>query len=147
MKYIAGIDPGLVTGVAIVDIDSDYSETFSRKYFPFSDLCDFLISKGEPIIIAADVAVAPDAVRKIAANFGASLYSPAYDILVDEKKEITEGAHCENAHERDALAAALAAKREFFRMFRKIDGALERKNLLEIKSEVKELLVKKEAGI
>lgn len=145
MKYIAGIDPGLVTGVAIVDVDSDYSETFSRKYFSFNDVCDFLISKGEPIIIATDVAAAPDAVKKIAANFGARLYIPRCDIRVDEKKEIAKGAG-DNAHERDALAAALSAKKEFFRMFRKIDSALERKNLPEIKSEVKELLVKGEAG-
>ncbi len=146
MKFIAGIDPGLATGIAVVDVNSDYCEAFSRKNFSFSDVCSFLISKGEPIIIAADVADAPGTVKRIASNFGARLRCPKADISIDEKKSLTMDVHCSNAHERDAMAAALAAKKEFSALFRKIDAALESRNLPEIRYEVKELLVKGEAG-
>jgi uncharacterized protein len=146
MKYIAGIDPGLVSGIAIIDVNSKNYKLYSEKNFSFSSICSFLIENGDPIIIATDVASIPNSVKKIASSFGARLYKPAEDISVLRKKNLTKNTGYKNLHERDALAAALTAKKEFVSLFEKIDYSLEKRKLSHMRYEIKELLVKGEAG-
>lgn len=146
MKLIAGIDPGKTAAVALVDISSDFVKVFSRRDFSISDICNYLIEHGGPIIIATDKGNPPAAIKKIASSFNARFFSPEKDLGISEKKDITKNFTFDNDHEQDALAAALYAKKEFSGLFEKIDYTLEKKNLLHMSDSVKELLVKNEVG-
>jgi len=146
MKLIAGVDPGMITAVAVVDIESDFYETYSGRNFTFTEVCDHLVSIGEPVIVCVDTMHAPETVRRVAAAFNARLYYPKRDLYIGEKKRITAGTNVKNDHERDALASALFAKSFFSPLFSKVDKHLEDKSLSRLSAEVKELLVKNEAG-
>lgn len=146
MKFIAGIDPGTTTGIAIADISSDYYETFSARNFSVSDACDFLLAKGKPVAVASDVRPAPDGVRKIASAFNARLATPPRDLALQEKRRLIGARLFGTLHERDALSAALFAKQHFSELLRKVDYALERKGRSAARDEVKELLIKRKAG-
>jgi predicted RNase H-like nuclease (RuvC/YqgF family) len=140
-KLIVGIDPGTTAAVAVVDISSDYYEVYSARGFAFSDACDYIITRGSPIVVSADKTKSNSA-RKTAAAFSARLWLPAADITNTEKDEITKDFIFSNDHERDALAAALSAKEYFRPLFEKIDRQVEKS----IADDVKELIIKNEAG-
>lgn len=145
MKLIVGVDPGMRTGVAAVDAESDYYKTFTTRG-SVGDVCSLAISEGEPIIIATDKAKLPDFVRKVSSSFNARYFSPAKDASIEEKKKITRDMRYANSHEMDALASALSAKKEYSRMFGRVDAFLKDKGMLRISGEVKELLVKGDAA-
>ena len=147
MKIIVGVDPGTTTGIAILGIksDSDFCKTFSYKGVPFSRLCDYISENGNPVIIACDVKKPPALVKKIASAFNAVLSKPRRTIKVSEKRRLVKIA-TKNKHERDALAAALLAKKRFSILFRKVDSTLKRKNLLHMNEDIKELLIRRKAG-
>jgi predicted RNase H-like nuclease (RuvC/YqgF family) len=146
MKLIAGIDPGMITGVAVVSIGSEFYSASSRRSLTFSEICDHLVALGEPIIISVDTVHIPETVKRVAAAFGARIYSPKRDLYIGEKKSIVSGKITKNDHERDSLAAALSAKSFFSALFRKVEANLERKALGHLADDVKELLVKQDAG-
>jgi predicted RNase H-like nuclease (RuvC/YqgF family) len=149
MKLIVGIDPGTTTGVAMLDMDpfSSFCQTFSSRGASFSRLCDYISENGEPVIIACDVKKPPNLVKKTASTFNAVLSKPRKTITVAEKKKIAKSfAVFNNKHERDALVAALLAKKKFSIMFRKVDSILKTRDLTHLTDDIKELLVKKRAG-
>ena len=146
MKLIVGVDPGMITAVAAVDINSDFYYTFSKRSFSFSEICDHLVNVGEPVVVATDTMHMPDAVRKISSAFNSRYFLPKRDLLVGEKKRLIEEKDVGNEHERDALASAVYAKSSFSALFKKIDTALEKKTLMHLSASVKELLIKNEAG-
>lgn len=146
MKLIAGIDPGMITAIAAVDIESEFYQTYSKRGFSFSEICDFLVSIGEPIIVSVDTMHVPELAKRVAAAFNARLHYPRRDMYVGEKKSLTEDAEIKNDHERDALAAAMHAKTFFSPLLSKIDKTLETKSLTRLSADVKELLIKNEAG-
>ncbi len=146
MKLIVGIDPGITAAAAFLDADSDFYVTLSRRNFTFSEICEAIAQHGDPIIIAADTQHEPQMLRKIASTFGCKLRVPKKDMMVGEKKFMTEGLAYRNDHERDALAAALHAKQEFQTLFDKIDFYLDKKGVKNLSPDVKELIVKGEAA-
>lgn len=150
MKLIAGIDPGTKTAIAILDINSDFYEVFSKKDFSFSSICDYLVSRGDPIIISTDVSKVPELVRKVATAFNARLFYPDHDLATREKKILAEQTdinyRISNNHERDALSAASAARKHFSHVFEKIDKSLKRRNAEHLNEDVKELIIKQEIG-
>ncbi len=146
MKLIVGVDPGMTTAIAVVDIESEFYHTHSRRDFSFSEMCDYLVSLGEPIMVSVDTVRIPEAVKRVAAAFNAKLHCPKRDLYVGEKKSIIGQRGVKNDHERDALAAALHAKSSFSAFFGKVDRALEERSLSYMSVSVKELLLKSEAG-
>jgi len=146
MKLIAGIDPGVTTAIAVVDISSDFYYVASKRDASLATIESMLMEKGEPIIIATDKKNSPSSVKKIAAAFNAVLFLPKNDLQIGEKQEITKKFSYNNLHERDSLAAALFAKRYYQRSFDKVRNSLIRKNMDYILPDTIELLVKGEAG-
>ncbi len=144
MKLIVGIDPGLNTGVACINIDNSTITTHTLRNASIGDVCEYLLSCGEPIIVASDVKRVPRAVKKISAAFNARLFYS--QLSVNEKIQLAKNFDYSNVHERDALAAATSAWKFFRPTFAKVDIALERKGLMHLASAVKEMLVKRRAG-
>jgi predicted RNase H-like nuclease (RuvC/YqgF family) len=106
---IVGIDPGTTVGLAAVDLEGRQVGLTHLRNAEQRQVIDFITGCGRPLVIASDVASAPDSVSKIAAGFNAVLYSPPVDLLVKEKERLVTGLSPGNDHERDALAAALDA--------------------------------------
>jgi predicted RNase H-like nuclease (RuvC/YqgF family) len=148
MKTVVGIDPGVTTGIAIFDMNSfsDFYQSFSIRGASFSRLCDYISENGEPVIIACDVKKPPSLVRKTASAFNAVLSKPGKTITVAEKNRLVKRYVFKNKHERDAIAAALLAKKRFSVLFRKVDSMLKVRNLVYLSDDIKNLLVKKRAG-
>jgi hypothetical protein len=104
-----GIDPGTTTAVGIVDLDGRPLDTWHSRTADTAAVIEWIIERGQPVLIAADVTPMPETVEKIRRSFDAAGWTPASDLPVDEKLHRTREHATANDHERDALAAALFA--------------------------------------
>lgn len=113
---IVGVDPGISTGLAILDIDGVPLEVISGRGLDRVDMVNHILSHGIPVVIATDVNPAPDTVKKLASMFNAILYTPPQSLSSEEKRQLVEEyiskynwLKIEDSHQRDALAAAIRA--------------------------------------
>ncbi|MFA9516655.1 DUF460 domain-containing protein [Halopenitus sp. H-Gu1] len=106
---IVGIDPGTTTAVAVVGFDGTVHDVHSTRTADTGDVIEWIVERGRPAIIAADVEPMPDTVEKFRRSFDAAEWIPDSDLPIDEKLHRTREIETENDHERDALAAALFA--------------------------------------
>ncbi|RYJ15463.1 DUF460 domain-containing protein [Halogeometricum borinquense] len=127
---IVGIDPGTTTAAAVVDLDGNKLDVHSTRTADTADVIEWLIERGRPVIVAADVEPMPETVEKFRRSFDAAAWIPETDLPVDEKLHRTRDVGYENDHERDALAAALFAfdahEDQFQRISRKVPPNIER---------------------
>ena len=112
-KLIVGIDPGLTVGIGIVDIEGRFVAVKSIKSATRSEILDYIMQHGTPLIICSDVAPMPKQVEKLAVISNAIKYSPPNELSRTEKRQLTEGKPVKNAHEMDALAAAIKGFKAF----------------------------------
>ena len=108
-RVIVGIDPGTTTAAAVVSLDGRVLDQFSSRTVDTAGVIEWLIDRGRPLIVAADVTPMPETVERFRRSFDATRWVPDSDIPVDEKVHRTRDHEYENDHERDALAAALYA--------------------------------------
>lgn len=108
-RVLVGIDPGTTTAVAIVGLDGQVLDVLSTRTADTAAVTEWIIDRGRPIVIAADVESMPSTVEKIRRSFSAAGWTPECDLPVDEKQHRTREEGYDNDHERDALAAALSA--------------------------------------
>ena len=110
---VVGIDPGIMVGLAIMDLDGNVLHLESNKNFDRGSLIETISRYGKPVIIAVDTAEVPETVKAVASKFQAVIYAPSKPLLVSEKinlaKQALSGKSPETQHERDALAAAYKA--------------------------------------
>jgi predicted RNase H-like nuclease (RuvC/YqgF family) len=106
---IVGIDPGTTTAAAVVDVHGEVLDVFSTRTADTADVIEWIIERGRPIVVAADVEPMPETVEKIRRSFEAAAWVPASDLPIDEKKHRTREEGYDDDHQRDALAAALSA--------------------------------------
>ncbi|MFB6163669.1 MAG: DUF460 domain-containing protein [Haloarculaceae archaeon] len=106
---IVGIDPGTTTAVSLVGLDGSVLDVHSTRTADTADVIEWIIERGRPIVVGADVTPMPETVEKFRRSFEAAGWVPSSDLPVDEKKHRTRDAAYDNDHERDALAAALYA--------------------------------------
>jgi predicted RNase H-like nuclease (RuvC/YqgF family) len=106
---VVGVDPGTTTAVAIVGLDGEVLDVYSSRTSDQADVIEWIIERGRPVIVAADVTPMPETVGKFRRSFDAAGWTPERDLPVDEKKHRTRAVAYDNDHERDALAAALSA--------------------------------------
>ena len=119
-RVLVGIDPGTTTAVAIVGLDGQVLDTLSTRTADTAAVIEWIIERGRPVVVAADVAGMPSTVEKIRRSFSAAGWTPERDLPVDEKQHRTRDEGYENDHERDALAAALFAFDDFEDTFERI---------------------------
>ncbi|SNR53373.1 DUF460 domain-containing protein [Halorubrum vacuolatum] len=108
-RVIVGIDPGTTTAVAVVGLDGSVLDVYSSRTADTAGVIEWIVERGRPIIVAADVEPMPETVEKFRRSFDAAGWRPTTDLPVDEKLHRTRAVPYDNDHERDALAAALFA--------------------------------------
>jgi hypothetical protein len=108
-RVIVGIDPGTTTAAAVVDLDGSVLDVYSTRTDDTAAVIEWLIERGRPVVVAADVTPIPETVEKFRRSFDAAGWTPTADLPVDEKLHRTREVRYDNDHERDALAAALFA--------------------------------------
>ena len=106
---IVGIDPGTTTAVAIVGLEGEVLDVWSSRTSDTAEVIEWIVERGRPIIVAADVTPIPETVEKFRRSFDAAAWTPTRDLPIDEKQHRTREHHYENDHQRDAMAAALYA--------------------------------------
>jgi len=121
---IVGIDPGTTTAVAIVGVEGTVFDVLSTRTADTAEIIEWIIERGRPLIVAADVTPMPETVEKIRRSFDAAGWVPDRDLPVDVKQHRTREEAYDNDHERDAMAAALGAfdahKEQFERIATKV---------------------------
>jgi predicted RNase H-like nuclease (RuvC/YqgF family) len=127
---LVGIDPGTTTAAAVLDLDGNVLDVHSTRTADTADVIEWLIERGRPVVVAADVEPMPETVEQFRRSFEAAGWAPDSDLPVDEKLHRTRDADYDNDHERDALAAALHAyddhEDQIARITRKVPPRLER---------------------
>lgn len=117
---LVGIDPGTTTAVAVVDLDGTTLDVWSSRTADTATVIEWIIERGRPILIAADVEPMPETVEKIRRSFDAAGWYPETDLPIDRKLHRTRNEGYDNDHERDALAAALFAFDDHVNQFERI---------------------------
>ena len=56
---IVGLDPGIKTGIALIDLNGNLIITKSSKNFSKSKISEFILNFGNPIIFSCDVSPLP----------------------------------------------------------------------------------------
>lgn len=147
-KLIVGVDPGIVAGVAIMDLRGNILRLYSGRNLSRSALLRMVYRYGSPIIIATDVSKPSDYVRKLAAMVNSTLFAPESDLSIDEKTSIAmnlskqQGVKVATTHQRDALAAAYKAFMSVKPKLDKVEEELRKRAMGLPMDHVKELVIK-----
>ncbi|MFP3177617.1 MAG: DUF460 domain-containing protein [Thermocladium sp.] len=147
-KLIIGVDPGIVAGVAIMDLRGNILRLYSGRNLSRSALLRMVYRYGSPIIIATDVSKPSEYVKKLAAMVNSILYYPENDLSIDEKTDIAtnlarqHGIKVSTPHQRDALAAAYKAYMSVKPKLDKVEDEVKRRAIGLSLDHVKELVIK-----
>lgn len=112
---ILGVDPGMVTGLAAVDLNGRVLKLTSGRGITRGQITRWASELGRATVVASDVNPPPALVEKLAASLGAILFAPEASLKALEKKTLAErvsqeqGKSAQDTHQRAALAAALKA--------------------------------------
>lgn len=148
---IVGFDPGLTVGIAILDLSGNVISTKSFKEISRSEIIKHIIIYGKAVLIATDVYPPPKMVKKLASILNSKIYSPSKTFTVNSKTELVDNYLNElssakfpdNAHERDALAAAIKTYKHYQKKLNQIERRSEKLGLSpEEIDEVKSIVIK-----
>ncbi len=122
-----GIDPGVNTAVAILDLNGDVVKLRSGRNFSFSNILEFVSGECSPLLIASDVCPAPRLLERVAAAFSARLYEPSENYSKWSKSKLVEPFELSERHRhlKDALSAAVSAYESNLPMINRIRKRLE----------------------
>ncbi|ADM28332.1 Protein of unknown function DUF460 [Ignisphaera aggregans DSM 17230] len=127
---IVGIDPGMETGIAIIDLSLQNVFLTSSKELDRMEIINLIYNIGIPALIATDKNPPPESVKKIASTIGVPLYIPSHSLSIEEKERLVEivknrlDIDIKTVHERDALAAALKAYKTYEKKFIELERKL-----------------------
>ncbi|WP_254542969.1 DUF460 domain-containing protein [Halomarina pelagica] len=129
-RVLVGIDPGTTTAVAVVGLGGEVLDVLSTRTADTAEVIEWIVERGRPIVVAADVTPMPETVEKIRRSFDAAAWTPERDLPIDSKQHRTREIGYDNDHERDAMAAALFAfdhhEDQFERIARKVPATMDR---------------------
>ena len=144
--FILGIDPGTTAAYCLLSLDGKVQALRSRKGLTRADMIREVYEKGIPVMIASDVPQVPHFVEKIASTVNATVYTPQKPIPVSEKQELareySDEIRVRNAHERDALTAAVFAYRSIQSKLQQIDRMVREEQLKIDRNHLKALVIK-----
>ncbi len=144
---IVGIDPGMTTAYALLDVSGDFILSRSAKELDIKQLLSEIHAQGKVIAVGTDKAKAPHLVSEFSAKTGSKAFFPREDLRVLEKKDATSSFNVHDAHEMDALAAALYAYHELKPLLLKVERFCEAENKRYLKEKIIEMVIKKGMSI
>jgi len=144
---IVGVDPGTTVGWACLSLRGKVLFVGSKRNFDQDSLLSNIMGFGRAIVVGCDKAKTPFLAHSIAAKFGAKIVSPKYDLLIDEKRELTKDFATNDAHEFDALASAIFAYKKILPLIRRVDKVLEKENKTHLFEKVVEIVLKEGMSI
>jgi len=148
---IVGVDPGMVTGVAVLNLFGQLLLLTSKRHLSRSALINLLIDYGQPILIASDVNPPPTFVQKLASMLNASLFVPSQNLTSAEKQSIIKNylddfkpqlRSTMDSHMKDALSAAVKAYMSFKNKFEQAEAHARELNVLVPVKQLRALIVK-----
>jgi predicted RNase H-like nuclease (RuvC/YqgF family) len=144
--FILGIDPGTTAAYCLLTLDGKIHSLRSRKGLTRADMIREVYEKGIPVMIASDVPRIPHFIEKIASTTNATVYTPRKPIPVSEKQELareySDAIRVRNAHERDALTAAVFAFRSIQPKLQQIDRMIRAEQIQIDRNHLKALVIK-----
>lgn len=144
---IVGIDPGTTTAYAILGIKGRIISVKSSKELKLDTIIKEVSQKGTPLIVGTDRRKCPQMVCKFAAKTGAAKAIPCYDVSETEKNALTRGMETENSHQKDALASALLAYKQYEPLLLRINKTLAKERKTELNGEVANMVISKKISI
>ena len=149
MKHlIVGVDPGVTVGLAALSLNGRPVLVESKRSWGFTDLIKAISELGEPTIFSSDVSPASELLEQLSHKLNAVLFVPLFSMAADEKRQTAKeyakiyGFKLRNAHETDALAAAVKAFRHYQRRFEQVEVQLKQLGLSFPVDDVKSLVAK-----
>jgi predicted RNase H-like nuclease (RuvC/YqgF family) len=147
---IIGIDPGIETGLAIIDLSLNVLHLESTKGLDRLDIIDKIYRYGIPAIISVDTNPPPESVKKLASMLGVQLFVPNETLDTETKEKLIEWLKkrkridliINTTHKRDALAAAIRAYKAYERKFAELERKLLEMDLDVDIDEMKYMLLK-----
>ncbi len=144
--FILGIDPGTTAAICLLTLNGRVHKLVSRKGLVRADIIRLVYEEGIPVIIASDVPQAPNLIEKVARAINAEVFTPDKPIPVAEKQELareySSDIKIRNAHERDALTAAVYAFRSIQPKLQQIDKKIREEQLAIDRGHLKALVIK-----
>ena len=144
--FILGIDPGTTAAYCLLTLDGQIRALKSRKGLTRADMIREVYEEGIPAIVASDVPQLPHFVEKIASTVNAPVFTPKKPIAVVDKQELarefSSDRKIRNAHERDALTAAVYAYRSIFPKLQQIDRIIREQQISVDRNYLKALVIK-----
>ncbi|KXH76510.1 MAG: hypothetical protein AM326_02715 [Candidatus Thorarchaeota archaeon SMTZ-45] len=144
--FILGIDPGTTAAYCLLSFDGKVRALRSKKGLTRADLIREVYEDGIPAMVASDVPQAPHFVEKIARTVNATIFTPKKPIAVADKQELAReygtDIKIRNAHERDALTAAVFAFNSLLPKFQQIDKMIHDEQLSVDRNYLKALVIK-----
>jgi len=144
--FILGIDPGTTAAYCLLTLDGQVRILKSRKGLTRADLIREVYENGIPAMVASDVPQVPHFVEKIASIVNAPVFTPKKPIAVVDKQELAReyitDRRARNAHERDALTAAVYAYRSILPKLQQIDRIIREQQLSVDRNYLKALVIK-----
>ncbi|MBS7639696.1 MAG: DUF460 domain-containing protein [Candidatus Bathyarchaeia archaeon] len=147
-RLIVGVDPGLNCGLAILALDGVPLLIESHRGWSLEKVIERITGVGEPTIISSDVSPAPSFLRKLSRKLNAVLFEPVISMGSEEKHKLAQtyveryGIRVENAHEVDALAAAIKAYQHYKNKFEQVDIRLKEMGIDLPPDDVKDLVAR-----
>ena len=130
---IGGLDVGLHTSIALLDLAGNIIYLDTLIHPQNSDILERMIKMGNVLVLSTDRAKPPSHAKKIAASISAKMVLPAKN-MTKKKKRILIGNFMEerreapkkrlNDHEKSALASAIFAYKRFRPGFKKLEDRL-----------------------
>lgn len=146
-NLIVGIDPGTTTAYAILGIDGRKIDLKSSKGLKLDTIIKEVSKKGTPLIVGTDRKKCPQMVSKFSAKTGAAKAVPYYDVPETEKNNMTRGMGAANSHQKDALAAALLAYRQYEPLLKRVNKTLMKERKTEFAEKVANIVISKKISI
>ena len=146
-RIVLGIDPGVSTGLAALDIEGSFLFAESEREIGWKKIIDKVTRYGKVVLVATDVTPAPDLVRKVASTLDTALFVPNKSMDASEKRQLVgkytraNDVIIDNDHASDALASAIKALGKFKNKFGKLESDYNELSD-DLKQRTKELLIK-----
>jgi len=148
-SVILGIDPGTTTAVAVLSLDGELLEVTSSRDMSLQECLLVAARYRDVVMVASDVAPAPRFVERMASKLNAVLFIPPATMSVEEKNRLVESRLgrrvYRNAHERDAIAAALKAYNMVKPKLDNVDRRIGRMNAMHLREELRKAVLRGES--